>query len=140
MDYEQEKCVLVIDDSLPRGVLANAAAICGITLGKALPEAVGPDVTDQSGNAHLGIVALPIPVLKAGPETLRAIRERLYQPDFAPVTVVDFSDVAQGCRTYEEFQKKAASTPEADLNYLGLGLCGPKKLVNQLTGSLPLLR
>ena len=139
MDFELQKCVLVIDDALPRGVAANAAAICGITLGKLLPEAVGPDVTDRNGNTHLGIVALPVPVLRAGAETLRSIRERLYQPEFSPVTAVDFSDVAQGCRTYEEFQEKAAASG-TELSYLSLGLCGPKKLVNQLTGSLPLLR
>ena len=30
--------------------------------------------------------------------------------------------------------------PEEALQYFGVAVCGPKKKVNQLTGSLPLLR
>ena len=54
--------------------------------------------------------------------------------------MVDFSDVAQGCRTYSEWMDKAATIPEEDLRYLGLAICGPVKQVNRLTGNLPLLR
>ena len=52
-----------------------------------------------------------------------------------------FNDQArQGCKTYEEFTGNMAQTPEADLSYLGVALCGPKKKVNKLTGHMPLLR
>lgn len=135
-----EKCVMVLDEELPLGMVANTAAILGITLGKELPEVVGETVLDQSGNAHLGIVEFPVPVLKAGPEHIKALREKLYQPEFQDVTAVDFSDLAQGCKTYGEFQEKMAQTPEQTLQYYGLVLCGTKKQVNKLTGSLPLLR
>ena len=53
---------------------------------------------------------------------------------------MDFSDVAQGCRVYEEYIKRAGQVESCGMNYLGLALCGPKKLVNKLTGSMPLLR
>lgn len=46
MDWKK-KCVMVIDESLPLGIIANTAAIMGITLGKKMPEVVGDDVTDQ---------------------------------------------------------------------------------------------
>ena len=68
------------------------------------------------------------------------MREKLYQPEFQELTVVDFSDLAQGCRTYEEFICKMEQVPEEALQYLGVAICGSKKKVNQLTGSLPLLR
>ena len=64
MDYQSEKCVMVIDGALPTGVIANTAAILGVTLGKRQPDAVGPDVTDKGGRLHLGIVALPVPILR----------------------------------------------------------------------------
>jgi len=35
---------------------------------------------------------------------------------------------------------KMKSAPETNLNYFGIALCGAKKKVNKLTGSLPLLR
>ena len=46
---------MVIDEQLPSGVIANTAAIMGITLGKKMTEVVGADVADKTGNEHLGI-------------------------------------------------------------------------------------
>ena len=135
-----EKCVMVIDAALPLGLIANTAAILGITLGKYLPKTVGADVIDQSGRDHLGIIEFPVPILKGTPDTLRRLREQLYQPEFRVLTAVDFSDLAQGCKAYDEFIQKMAQTPEDRLRYLGLAICGGKKQVDRLTGSLPLLR
>jgi len=64
----------------------------------------------------------------------------LYQPEFSELTVVDFSDVAQSCKTYDEFIRKIACVPEMDINYFGLAICGNKKQINKLTGNMPLLR
>lgn len=50
MNPETEKCVLVIDEELPLGIIANSAAILGMTLGKRMPELVGTDVLDKDGN------------------------------------------------------------------------------------------
>lgn len=140
MDLQNEKCVMVIDENLPLGLIANTAAIMGITLGKEMPEVVGANVTDQSGNQHLGIIEFPVPILKGTPEVIKEIREKLYQPEFQELSVVDFSDLAQGCKTYDEFIGKMAETSENTLQYFGIAICGPKKKVNKLTGSMPLLR
>lgn len=140
MEKQNEKCVMVIDEKLPLGLIANTAGIMGITLGKHIPEAVGTDVTDADGKTHLGIIEFPVPILKADREKLREIREKLYEPAFAELVTVDFSDVAQGCNIYEEYIEKAAKVEEQDFTYMGIGICGAKKLVNKLTGNLPLLR
>lgn len=140
MDWQNEKCVMVIDENLPRGLLANTAAIMGITLGKVMPEVVGADVADQSGSEHLGIIEFPVPILRGSPEVIKQIREKLYQPDFQDVTAVDFSDLAQSCKTYDEFIEKMGRVPESALQYLGVAICGSKKKVNKLTGNMPLLR
>lgn len=140
MDTVNTKCVMVVDEALPAGVAANTAAILGLTLGMHRPEAIGPDVLDKEGHTHLGIIAIPVPILKAGADKVRQIREQLFLPEFSKVLVVDFSDVAQSCNDYGEFTDKLAGTEEATLSYFGLGIYGPKKLVNKLTGSLPLLR
>ena len=54
--------------------------------------------------------------------------------------LMDFSDVAQCCKNYGEYIGKAAQADENEWRYFGIGLCGPKKLVSKLTGSMPLLR
>ena len=43
MNLQNEKCVIVVDEELPLGIIANTAVILGITLGKTMPEAVGPE-------------------------------------------------------------------------------------------------
>ena len=140
MDWQKEKCVMVIDEKLPAGMIANTAAILGITLGKELPGMVGAEVTDQSCSKHLGITEFPVPILQGSPQIIRRIRERLRQPDFQDLTAVDFSDLARSCKTYEEFTEKMGRVPESDLRYLGIAICGAKKKANRLTGSIPLLR
>lgn len=140
MNLQNEKCVMVIDAKLPLGIIVNTAAIMGITLGKKMPEVVGVDVYDKTGNEHLGIIEFPVPILKGNTESIKIIREKLYEPEFSDLTVVDFSDLAQSCKTYDEFIQKMKDIPETELNYFGVAICGAKKKVNKLTGSLPLLR
>lgn len=137
---EDRKCVLILDEGLPLGILANTAAILGLTLGKHMPEAIGEDVSDQDGNCHLGIIEFPVPILKGNSELLREIRSKLYTSEFAQVLSVDFSKLAQGCKEYQEYVNKMTDTKEETLEYLGIALCGDKKKINKLTGSLPLLR
>ena len=140
MDLQNGKCVMVIDESLLLGIIVNTAAIMGITMGKQMPEVAGADVYDRTGNEHLGIIEFPVPILKGNVDVIKAIREKLYEPEFSELTVVDFSDLAQGCKTYDEFMEKMKDVSERSLNYLGIAICGAKKKVNKLTGSIALLR
>lgn len=134
------KCVLVLDGDQEPGVRANTAAILGFTLGARYPDLVGPDAPDADGRTHPGIIVTPVPVLKSNADGLRELYLRLSDPKFRGVFCVDFSDVAQCCQTYPVYLEKAAVTPTAEHHFLGLGLWGEKKLVNKLTGNLPLLR
>lgn len=140
MNSEEEKCVIVLDEGLPPGTAANTAAILGITMGMKLPDVVGSDVPDADGNVHMGIIQFPVPILKAGPERLRSLREKLFTPQFADLTAVDFSSLAQGCKSYTEYIQKMAACPESELNYTGIAICGNKKKISKLTGNMPLLR
>ena len=85
-------------------------------------------------------ITIPVPILKANKELLRALREELYTDNYKDVITVDFSDVAQSCNVYSEYLQKASMTPELEHSYFGLAICGHKKKVNKLTGSMPLLR
>jgi hypothetical protein len=140
MKDPKTKCVMVIDSELPIGLIANTSAILGVTLGKHMPEYVGADVSDASGKVHLGIINIPIMMLKSDKDGLKEMRKRLYSPTFSDLVVVDFSDVAQCCNVYSEYVSKAASVPEQEHTYLGIAIFGDEKKVNKLTGSMPLLR
>lgn len=65
----KEVRTVVYDEELPLRIIANTAAIMGITLGKAMPEVVGEDVRDESGHTHLGIIEFPVPILRRSPES-----------------------------------------------------------------------
>lgn len=69
---------MVIDRTLPLGMIANTAGIMGITLGKQIPETIGTKVLDKSGCPHLGIIQIPVPVLGTDREKIKEIRQRLY--------------------------------------------------------------
>ena len=76
-----------------------------------MPEAVGPDVIDQTGKRVISALSkFPVPVLKSSAEKLKYIREQLYQDDFHDLLVVDFSDLAQSCKTYDDFIQKIDSS------------------------------
>jgi hypothetical protein len=131
---------MVIDENLPLGIIANTAAVMGVTIGKHLPQAVGVDVVDKTGHEHLGVIEFPIPILKGSKDKIRELRSRLYEESSHDLIVVDFSDTAQSCKTYGEYIQKMADVPEADLYYFGIAICGDGKKVNKLTGDMPLLR
>ena len=113
----------------PNDILVNGRKLVGI-------------LTEMSGSmeeiSHIlnGIAV----ILKTTQEKIKEIRQQLYLPDFKDLIVVDFSDVAQRCNIYDEYIEKANQTPEDDFTYYGIAIYGTKKLVNKLTGSLPLLR
>ena len=140
MNPEIEKCVIVLDENLPIGIIANAAAILGMTLGKRMPELVGVDVFDKDGEQHFGIIEIPLPILRTSSDNLKELRAKLYDTTYADLFTVDFSDLAQSCKVYEDYKRKMADTSQSGLAYWGIAICGEKKKVNRLTGSLPLLR
>lgn len=140
MNEKNQKCVMVIDETLPIGIIANTAAILGVTLGTKIEEIVGDNIIDKTGNSHLGIIKIPIPILKATTETIKVIHKKLYGHDFYDLTTVDFTDLAQSCKTYDEFIEKMKHTYEKDLKYIGLAIYGNKNKINKLTGNIPLLQ
>lgn len=136
---QDTKCVIIVDEKLPLGVIANTAAVLSLTIGRTIESiTVGPDVCDASGNAHRGITTVPIPILKSTADKIKLIREEISQTD--EVVLVDFNSAAPRTTTYEEYTKKINATLKDNLEYLGIVLFGNKKIVNKYTGNLPLLR
>jgi len=134
----EKKCVIILDESLPVGLLANSAAVLSLTLGKEIGGIISRDIQDGSGELHRGITNTVIPILKAEKENLTVIRENAVRNE--ELLVVDFSDVAQRTKHYDDYAAQLEATKAEDLRYLGIALYGEKKPIQKLTGSLPLLR
>ena len=140
MDTLSEKCVIIIDESKPLGIMANIVSILSISLGKLRPDIVGDNTPDKSGNSHYGLIQVPVPVLKASEDKIKELRNTLFDDNYSDVSCVDFSNVAQDCMTYEDYTNTMSNSGADDLVYMGLAIVGNKKKVNKLTGSLALLR
>lgn len=130
------RTALVIDEALPTGLAANAAAVLAATLGHRLEHLVGPDGTDAAGGIHAGITTVNLPVLAASADRLAALAHHARRLD---LFVVGFTDVAQAQRTYDDYLAQLATTAPDALRFRGVAIHGPSKPVRTVTGSLPLL-
>jgi hypothetical protein len=139
IDLSTKKCVLVIDQSLPIGMVANTAAVLSINLGKMIPDIIGYDHKDNVGDYHHGITTMPIPILKCGANLLKEMRHavKVYEPK---LTVIDLITATQTTKSYADYVHQYENTPIEHLEYQGLALYGEIKIVNKFTGSLGLLR
>ncbi len=140
MDVKDEKCVIVVDEGMELGVIANVTAILSIALGKLRPDISGEDTPDAENHTHCGLIQVPVPVLKAPAEKVGEIRNKLFGEGFEDVSCVDFTNVAQECLTYTDYTDTMKHSTGESLLYMGIAVVGNKKKVNKLTGSLPLLR
>lgn len=133
------KCVIIIDETLPLGIIANTAAVIAASFGKRYPEMIGEDLTDHQGLVHGGITRVALPILQGNPELLKKMRGKLseFEPDLC---VIDLISATRTTRSYEEYAGVLSQGPDGAIQYQGLGLIGDKKLVKKLTGSLGLLR
>jgi len=132
------KIVIVLDRNLPAGLLANAAAVLAFSTARHLPGGVGQDLEDGDGSLHPGITNLPIPILACDAEQLGALRaEARSRPG---VGCVDFSDVAQRSKRYEDYAEALRRSAGSDLTYLGLCLYGEPGAVKRLTGHFALVK
>jgi hypothetical protein len=137
---QDSKLAIVVDVDLSAGLAANTAAVLALSLGHQIESIIGPELKDASGGVHAGITTVPIPVLVADAHTVRQIRNRAAAQVDAGLLVVDFTDCAQRTRTYEAYAQLLEAATEDDITYLGVAMHGPRKLVQRLTGSLPLMR
>ncbi|HEV8555485.1 MAG TPA: DUF2000 domain-containing protein [Actinophytocola sp.] len=134
------KVAIVVDEALPPGLAANTAAVLTLTLGRRIEGVLGPDLKDADGSTHTGITTVPIPILTASAATVKQIRNTAASDDNSELLVVDFTDCAQRTKTYDDYARLLEAAGDDDLGYLGVALYGPRKPVQRLTGSLPLLR
>ncbi len=134
------KLVMVINQELPLGLIANTAAVLGLSVGDRVTGLTGPDITDGAGRIHAGITKVNIPVLGASSMVLKELYERLLEESDSDIQIIDFNTVAQRCKNYDDYTRELAVCGREMFQYLGLCLYGPEQKINRLTGNLKLLR
>lgn len=133
-----KKCVIIVDETLPAGIIANATACLGFSLGGQLPEEIGPVQTDASGIQHGGLLNIPIPILAADKMQLHNVINSAYAADLD--YVFDMSEAAQSSKTQQEYGDRIRKITADEMKYWAVACYGPKKTINRLCGNLPLYR
>ncbi len=134
---EAMRCVILIDDALPIGKAANAAAVMALTMGRRQPHLVGEPLVDASGHPHPGLIPIGIPVLGAPAADMPAIRQKAMAAGF---DLVGFPAQGQQTNDYAEFREMVRLTQPDELRYLGLMIYGEKKKLSRIVGRYELLK
>ncbi len=137
---QPDKVVIVLAAGLDQGQAANASACLAAGLAARQAAWAGEPLRDADGMASAAISHLPIIVLTADEPRMAQLRERLAQPlpDGACMTL--FPAYARQIHEAAEYWTRHRQTSHRDLPLLGVGLAGPRRWVNALSGSLPMLR
>jgi len=130
------KWVIVVDESLPPGLAANAAVCIAAATSPRVAGLLGPDATDATGSAHPGLPWAGCIVLDAPAAALAGLRAAATVTE--GVFVADMPAAAQQTRVYDEFLAEVAGA--AALRYVAVGIIGPRGIVAEMTRGLPLLR
>jgi hypothetical protein len=131
---------MIVDKELPIGIIANTAAVLGLSLGAGINGLIGAEVEDKDNFMHTGITNIPIPVLALNKEEIKEIYNKLIRENDKEITIIGFNTVAQKSRDYEDYIEKMKYTSIDELKYLGICLYGPKKIINKISGSIGTLK
>lgn len=125
-----DRCVLIMNDSVSGGHLANAIAVIALTVGQRHPYLVGAPLVDADAVSHPGLIPIGIPMLQCSNEQLKELRAKALEKGF---DVVDFPSQGQQTKNYDEFLAMMSAAQTDDLEYLGIAIIGKKNPVNKLT-------
>lgn len=132
------KCVIVLDETLPPGKAANAAAVIALTIGQRYPELVGAPLVDASGTRHPGLIPIGIAVLSGSAQQMFSLRDKALTE--TGIDIVDFPTQGQQTKNYTEFLDAVAGLQPDEMKYLGVALTGNKKRIAKLVAELNLFQ
>lgn len=133
------RIAIIVDPSLPIGLLANTVATLSIGLGAAEPRFGNTVLTDREGRSIHNSADRPVPILQATPEVIRSLLLTALASPLAG-TVVAFPQFARSLHAFEDYLQKFPQTDLAQETIDGLALAGSERWVKSLTGNLRLLR
>jgi hypothetical protein len=127
----ENKLVAVMNKAAEPGKVMNALAHMCIGFGAAL----GRDVLnlvnyqDKSNNIYPDISKMPFIILSANSNKINNLRKSAMQGGILYSVFTDTMTVG----TWEEQISRTKETPEEDINYMGIVLCGEWGIVTELT-------
>ena len=135
MIYET-KTALVLRKDLAPWQIANVAAFLAGGLAATHPELKGEPYRDGGGKAYTALIREPVFVYGGTVEELRRTHLRALSRELVPAVYIEAM-----FKTANDADNRAAfaSAPTDALDFVGIGLHGPRKAVDKVVNSLKFL-
>ena len=114
------KCVMIVNENLPRGIIANTTAALGISIASLQDGMTVKKLMDRNGRIHESITNVPIPILALPVNDVKVLYDNLLELNDKDLKVIGFNDVAQNSHHYEEYEARLLQTAKDNINYLGI--------------------
>ena len=131
------KWAIVVDTTVPAGLMANAVACVAASTGALVTGLIARGGPDASGHDHPGLPWAGCTVLGGTPEEIAAVRARAAASE--GVLVADMPRSAQANRVYDDYLGELAGTKPEDLGVSAFSVFGPRNRVDKLVKKLALL-
>ena len=92
------KCVMIVNEDLPRGIIANTTAALGISIASLQNGMIGKRLMDGNGRIHESVTNVPIPILSLPDNDIKTLYDNLLDLNDENLKVIGFNDVAQKSR------------------------------------------
>jgi Protein of unknown function (DUF2000) len=135
-----DKVAIVLAANLSPGPATNIASCIAAGLAAFSPGWAGRPLVDVLGLKTTASSHLPIAILRAEPDTMSALIQRLTHGPTVEGAVSLFPAYAQTIHECGEYWHRHSLSAHVEEAMLGIGFSGPKRWVNRMTGSLPLWR
>ncbi|MBJ2154894.1 DUF2000 domain-containing protein [Variovorax sp. IB41] len=136
-----DKVAIVLAEGLTPGPAANIASCIAAGLAASSPGWAGQSLMDAAGLQSAAPSHLPIAILRAEAATMHALTQRLAAGAIAEGGALSlFPAYAQAIHECGEYWHRHGLSAHADETMLGIGLAGPRRWVNRMTGNLALWR
>jgi hypothetical protein len=130
------KTALVLHSDLAGWRLANVAAFLAGGLAGTTPELMGEPYRDSTGHVYSALIREPVFVYGATLEELRRTHLRARSRALRPAIYIE----AMFTTTNDADNRAAVVAAPADaLDFVGIGVHGPRKIVDKVTQSLKFL-
>lgn len=138
-DAPARRIAIVVDASLPAGLLGNAIAVVAVGVGASTTGLGGIALEDASGRTFRSSATVAVPVLQGDPDTLLMLLDRAIAAGDLEA-VVAFPGFARTIHDFEAYRTALADIDLANDRLLALGLAGEAEAVKRMTRGLSLLR
>ena len=133
------RLTIIVNPALPLGLVANTVGAISIGLGARMPALAARRLTDRESRTIDISSTLPVPILQAQADTIRALMLKALIPP-QDGAIVPFPAFARSLHDYRDYEAAFPGRDLAGEEIDGLGIAGPSKWIRSLTGSLKLLR